>query len=374
MSRANDQTLLDDILHHQTLPLPLVKQSAREILALIREGLIRDGVVTLSNFGSFRLKPVAARRGINPHTRERIMIPAHQRVLFTPCKALRELIEPNHQPPIPLEQGRVSNQDACPVAVDTEATTPDIDSLPTLSQRVMEQDSVTYHELDLGRLDEDEPSERKHHYRLAVAAVVLFALVTAAMFVDVEEAGTQSGSEPLKPVVAMEVPALNTNPEGQIGTLPPAELTVAHSSGVQSKAAGSASQGEEEGANFFSEQHHQLAYGESLWLLAARHYHAPLLWPHIFQANQEAISDPDHLLEGATLLIPNLQGSPDALTSDDRSNIAEGYYLAYLHYKQQGRSEAFFALLAAKHYDVEVVERHREQLQLSRIEQSLLAM
>lgn len=112
MNRVNDQTLLDDMLRHQELPLPMVKQAAREILDLIREGLMRDGAVSVSNFGSFRLKPVASRVGINPQTRERINIAAHQRVIFTPCKALRELINPNHQAPIPIQPADISVQEA----------------------------------------------------------------------------------------------------------------------------------------------------------------------------------------------------------------------------------------------------------------------
>lgn len=70
MNKAYGQTLLDDMVRHQSLPMPLVKQAAREILTIIREGLIRDGVVNVSNFGTFRLKTVAARKGINPQTRE----------------------------------------------------------------------------------------------------------------------------------------------------------------------------------------------------------------------------------------------------------------------------------------------------------------
>lgn len=112
MSKVHNQTLLDDMVRHQSLPMTQVKQAANEILAIIREGLVRDGVVNVSNFGTFRLKPVAERHGINPQTREAIIIPAHQRVIFSPCKALRELIQPVHKPPVPLQPEEVTIPEA----------------------------------------------------------------------------------------------------------------------------------------------------------------------------------------------------------------------------------------------------------------------
>ena len=124
MNKVYGQTLLDDMVRQQSLPMPLVKQAAREILAVIREGLIRDGVVNVSNFGTFRLKSVAARQGINPQTRETITIPAHQRVIFSPCKALREMIQPVHTPPGPIQPSittKSSDKSVTRVAVSSSA-------------------------------------------------------------------------------------------------------------------------------------------------------------------------------------------------------------------------------------------------------------
>lgn len=373
MSRVTDQTLLEDILRHQAaLPLPLLKQSAREILVLIREGLVRDGVVNISNFGSFRLKPVAARRGINPQTREAITIPAHQRVVFTPCKALRELIEPHHQPPIPIAGGSSQprddsilnrNGDVATAPREEHAAPGQIDTSSSNAREKMQTEVAGPLELDLGGLDDDVPSEgRKGYYRLSVAAALLFALVTAAMFVDLEEKSGPSVTTPSSTALAMTTPAPQSRP--------------AHIMPVTAAPAGSGAAEETAptGAVYYSEQPHQVVHGDNLWRLAASHYHAPLLWPHIYRANRETLTDPDHLREGGVLLIPSLHGAPEALTSDDRRNIAEGYYLAYLHYKQRGHHEAWFALLAAKGYDKEVVERHLNRLRPDSGGQALSAM
>jgi hypothetical protein len=124
---------------------------------------------------------------------------------------------------------------------------------------------------------------------------------------------------------------------------------------------------------FFTEKVHTIANGESLWRLARSHYQDPLLWPHIYQANAAIISNPDSLRTGKIITIPSLQGAPGKLTKSDRRNIAEGYYLTYLHYKKTGHKDAFFALLEAKRYDNKVVEEHRSLLQLSRVEEIMLS-
>ncbi|QKK11002.1 MAG: HU family DNA-binding protein [Pseudomonadota bacterium] len=60
----------------------LLHQAAKGMLDLIRDGLIRDGAVRLHQFGTFRLKAVAARKGINPRTGAPLVIAAHRRVLL----------------------------------------------------------------------------------------------------------------------------------------------------------------------------------------------------------------------------------------------------------------------------------------------------
>lgn len=430
MNRIHDQTLLDDMLHHQELPLPMVKQAAREILDLIREGLIRDGVVNISNFGSFRLKQVAERHGVNPQTRIPITIPAHQRVLFTPCKALRELIEPNPRPPIPIEPdvipdqselsplvllsaspsvaehienggtatSGVSSVNASGAALHISGDVPEgpairdigqavekeTNDVPVYPQRVEHAadifgsnsdthghvaDTLT---LDLGRMDSDVPSRRKRTYTLVAAAVVIFALTAAMLLIDIDEEIPHTAS-----VVA--APSENTLPSTPAGTdvqlaaNSTKEEPVVYPAIAQSELSGVAIPDGENGGYYFSEKQHEISPRENLWRLAEKYYREPLLWPHIFQANRMVLTDPDIVEEGMTLHIPNLQGGPDTLTSDDRKNISEGYYLAYMHYKQQRREEAIFALLVAMRYDEAVVERYQSQLRLSAAEKAWLA-
>ena len=62
------------------------------VLAGVRKGLVDDGSVTLSGFGTFEVKPRKARIGRNPQTGEPIQIEAGRRIGFRVGKALRESV------------------------------------------------------------------------------------------------------------------------------------------------------------------------------------------------------------------------------------------------------------------------------------------
>ena len=60
-----------------------------DLFDIVEEGLIRDGKVKLTGFGSFVVHEKAARRGRNPHTAEDLIIAARRVVTFRPSKGLR---------------------------------------------------------------------------------------------------------------------------------------------------------------------------------------------------------------------------------------------------------------------------------------------
>jgi DNA-binding protein HU-beta len=61
-------------------------------LDIIRESLEVGDDVRLVGFGAFSVRSTAARTGVNPQTREKIQVPARQRVKFTPGKELNDAV------------------------------------------------------------------------------------------------------------------------------------------------------------------------------------------------------------------------------------------------------------------------------------------
>lgn len=62
------------------------------VLDGVRTGLVEDGSVTITGFGTFEVKARKARQGRNPHTGEPIQIAAGKRVGFRVGKGLKELV------------------------------------------------------------------------------------------------------------------------------------------------------------------------------------------------------------------------------------------------------------------------------------------
>jgi len=453
-------TLLDEIIHEQKLSAELVKRAAREVFAIIKEGLLRDGVVRINHFGSFKLKRVASRKGRNPKTGEVITIPGRAKVIFTPCKALREMIEPVHAKPIPVSTPIVDTLQAKEPKRESLQPVPELIPEPALLKTESESSIAIERVTDL---QDEDPERRKRggHEKLiylgiAVTIIAILAIksmprkvetlsqpvttplasestiveprvvtelemepaelipvveaeiasaditsaeVTESAVVEVEAEAeselaqiiasqsaqpalqrveleeTREQTEPLSPVAgATETDASVTEilPIAETGDAvnvvsiaPPTVLVVSQPEPVEQMPVA-------ESEIFFTERPYKLQSGNSFWRLSKHFYTEPLYWPHIFYVNSDTITNPDKLLTGRTIIMPTLEGRPGTLTKKDREGIAEGYFLTYLFYKESGHSDAFFALLEAKRYSAEVVERKRHTLALTAIESILL--
>lgn len=62
------------------------------VLEGIRKGLLEEGSVTLTGFGTFEVKDRKPRVGRNPHTGEPIQIEAGKRVGFRVGKSLKQMV------------------------------------------------------------------------------------------------------------------------------------------------------------------------------------------------------------------------------------------------------------------------------------------
>ncbi|MDZ7268397.1 MAG: HU family DNA-binding protein [candidate division KSB1 bacterium] len=105
-----------------------LREFVREATSLIEEGLARDGVVRIHEFGTFELQWIKERRGRNPRTGETIIIPGQNRVIFRPAQKLELLAnqELAHLKPTLLP--------AAPAAPEAQPSSAKAPSLPLSSQ------------------------------------------------------------------------------------------------------------------------------------------------------------------------------------------------------------------------------------------------
>ena len=80
--------------HLTYLQKTMVNKFLRQLSELVYGELNRTGAITLPGLGKMVLSERKARQGINPQTRERILIPAKKVVAFRPAKGLKDKIKP----------------------------------------------------------------------------------------------------------------------------------------------------------------------------------------------------------------------------------------------------------------------------------------
>ena len=68
------------------------EQAVNAVIEAISEALAAGEKVSLVGFGTFEVKERAARKGVNPHTKEPIDIPASKLPSFKAGKALKEAV------------------------------------------------------------------------------------------------------------------------------------------------------------------------------------------------------------------------------------------------------------------------------------------
>ncbi len=77
----------DDVIRlvaRKVLDKKLAKLAVDSVFEHMKHGLKRDGKVVISNFGSFHLKTARPVTRHNPKTREKVQVPAKQKVRFKP--------------------------------------------------------------------------------------------------------------------------------------------------------------------------------------------------------------------------------------------------------------------------------------------------
>lgn len=86
------QELIDSIADQTNKPKQFTYDFLKDFVEIVNSGLESDGTISIAGFGKFKLRPMDEREGYNPQTGEKFTIPAHNKVVFKPYKALRELV------------------------------------------------------------------------------------------------------------------------------------------------------------------------------------------------------------------------------------------------------------------------------------------
>ena len=141
----NEKLNLQDLSALLSERLAITKKEAetflREYFEMLNEELLHSGVVKIRDLGTFKLLQVGDRESVDVTTGERVLIPAHYKVTFTPDKKLAEAVNE----PFAFFETTEINDDSIP------------EELATIPEEDASEDS------DLNFDEEEENGEQPHY-------------------------------------------------------------------------------------------------------------------------------------------------------------------------------------------------------------------
>ncbi|MGH7600921.1 MAG: HU family DNA-binding protein [bacterium] len=387
---------------------PFMQKFIREVIAVIEEGLLRDGEVKIHNFGTFRLSWPKAPAEIGAKTGEAAASPDRPQVIFQPSQHLRKLVNLSLGSTIP-PGSRISLQallakhlqiSTPPVAVRLAEPAPEFDIVETLPEMFRATapafslaEGETEKELAAEELKSGEaiaepasdgppaftlaeikqetaiaflkikgqpepphsavPRRRSRRFAWYASASAVFLLLLlfllSGRISEQSESVSFFGADTVSAPVEM---AERLSPQNGING----------SSPKRPKSDAELIKPAYESAAFFAGGTHRVALGDNLWGISGAYYRDYYLWPNIYRVNTATIPDPDILQIDQSLNVPVLYGPPQKLAAADRRNLAEGYFLLYRYYKENASSLAPYALWAAVQYDAAIKTQYATEL------------
>ncbi len=91
-TRLTKTDLVDRVAGKAATSKAEAKRVLDAMLDVVTESLSKGDNVTLTGFGTFEVRAVKARTGVNPRTKERIQIPASKRAAFKPGAVLKRSV------------------------------------------------------------------------------------------------------------------------------------------------------------------------------------------------------------------------------------------------------------------------------------------
>jgi len=85
---------------------------------------------------------------------------------------------------------------------------------------------------------------------------------------------------------------------------------------------------------------HTISKGESLSSIAKAKYGKASLWPLIYEANKDIISNPNRISAGKEIKIPELEKEAEKSNEIDKEELGNAYFDVYLKYKELNKEDS----------------------------------
>ncbi len=325
------QEIIDAIVEKTDHKKIFINDYIHELINAIKEGLQRDGHVNITGLGIFKLNWVKTQNMRNPRTGENIEVPAHSKIHFRPDKKMRIFVNRkyNHLNPKEIVTKKSKKKEGEIMKDEINVEDKDVNDVPTAQDKPKE-DIIT-----------KKPPKKFPYIPVIGSLIIILIIFLLFQFLNRQEKKPDH-SVPPKLEMVKEKDTVKKDKSIAIAekkkepTIKKTETTYKETSII-----------------------HHVISGNTLWGLADKYYENAPLWPNIYRKNMETVSNPDIILSGKSIEVPNLEGTGYNLTKRDSFNIAEGYYLSYLAYKKCGNEKASEFLRIAKRFNT-TVEKNKK--------------
>lgn len=365
-----------------------------QFAGIIETSLGEGEKISISGFGKFELRWMDERIGRNPQTGEELTVPGQNKVVFKPYKALREHV---NEPYIHLESRVIG--DSGVNAKNTERTeTPShertskaFENTGSSQQKFLNTDSIDdliaerespvqnavtptrvntkkEKKVELLPLADDDSSDIVFEREIPagekvirsvpqnedsrwsyIAASILLLLGIFLIIFMIYRPGTTTQTSDSSITEQTAISQIDEQ-QGTGEKSRPAQTDEQSSSEVESTSSETAV------------QTHVISRGETLWNIAQQEYTNPYLWPVIYDENSRDIVNPNRIVTGSSLRLPELN-NPQNLSRFDRERVALGYISVYDWILQNQPENARYYLWAAGSFSQEVLRYSSDRVE-----------
>lgn len=148
MAKVQIQELAPSLMEKGAVSRTDSEKIVTEMFNIIGEGLLRDGIVKIKGFGTFKIVDVEPRESVNVNTGVRQLIQGHNKISFTPDSTMKELVNK----PFSLFETVILNEG---VSFDDEAMMQD--SVADALNEEMEEESAVVEESPVALVSSQNP-------------------------------------------------------------------------------------------------------------------------------------------------------------------------------------------------------------------------
>ncbi|GHU62304.1 hypothetical protein FACS1894123_03010 [Bacteroidia bacterium] len=300
----------------------------REWFDVMGEAITEDGILKVKKLGTFKLTPIEDRESINVASGERVLIPAHNKIIFTPDKELADLVnEPfSWFETVEIESEAPLEESSKPEIVESTEVVEDFKDIKVIEPEPIEETAPVIISNPVSplkhksRLHKHQSHKSRSHKRRLRRRMFFFAgilVLTIGVFFFFD--GFSNKKRPvLTQITPTPVSAPKPTPESTQDTLPaqknepetPKETPIIK----ESKPA-------EPAKTTSTPKYRTVANGDRLTLIAQEEYGNKYFWVYIYEENRNIIANPDKIRPGLKLVIPPAQKY--GIDKNDEKSVGE---------------------------------------------------